>query len=88
MLSFLVKVEAVQTVRTFTAGNGETVTALDLEVSKGTDRFTVTAFDKTALQLKDNLPIKGAYYWADLAFSVNGTEKRFQSVRLVSLSEF
>lgn len=88
MLNFLVKIEEVHDFRTFTSGNGETITALDLEVSKGNDRFTVTALDKTALQLKGNLPIKGAYYWVDLAFSVNGSEKRFQSVRLVSLSEF
>lgn len=88
MLELLVRVEAVQPMRTFTNGNGENVSALDLEVSKGRDRFVVTAFDKTALQLKESNPVVGAYYWAEVNFSVNGTEKRFQSVRLVSLSEF
>lgn len=88
MLELLVKVEVVQPMRTFAAGNGETVSALDLEVTKGRDRFVVTAFDKTALQLKETPPVVGAYYWAEINFAVSGTEKRFQSVRLVSLSEF
>lgn len=88
MLELLVKVEAVQPMRTFNASNGEEVSALDVEVTKGRDRFVVTAFDKTALQLKENLPIVGAYYWAEISFSVSGSEKRFLSARLVSLSEF
>lgn len=88
MLSFLVKVEAVQPMRTFASSNGENVSALDLEVSKGNDRFVVTAFDKTALQLNEKLPIIGAYYWVVLSFSVRGTDKRFLSARLVELYEF
>lgn len=88
MLELLVKVEAVQPMRTFAAGNGEMVSALDLEVSKGRDRFVVTAFDKTALQLKEKLPVVGAYYWAEVGFVVSGTDKHFQSARLYSLSEF
>lgn len=88
MLELCVKVEAVQPMRTFTNGNGENVSVLDLEVSKGRDRFIVTAFDKTALQLKESQPIVGAYYYAEISFSVNGTEKRFQFARLLSLTEF
>lgn len=88
MLEFLVKVEGVHPARTFVDGKGEIVSALDLEVSKATDRFVVTAFDKTANQLKEKPPVVGAYYWAAIGFSVSGTDKRFLSARLVSLSEF
>lgn len=84
----LVKCEKVGEVRSFQNGRGEQVTAMDLEFSQGTEGMLVTAFDKVVTAVQSAKPVAGAYYWIDVHFSINGTEKRFQSVRLTSISAF
>lgn len=82
----LAKCEKVGEVRSFQNGRGEQVTAMDMEFSVGAETFLVTAFDKVVTAVQAGKPAVGALYWIDVHFAVNGTEKRFQSVRLTSIS--
>lgn len=84
----LVKVESVSEVRTFTNGNGEQTTAIDLELSKGSERFICSAFDKTVTAIQNLKLVAGVIVWADLHFSVTGKDKKFQNVRVQSINLF
>lgn len=84
----LVKVESVSDVRTFTNGNGEQTTAIDLELSLGSERYICSAFDKTVTAIQNLKLVAGALVWAELHFSVSGKDKKFQSVRVQSVNLF
>lgn len=84
----LVKVESVSEVRTFTNGNGEQATVIDLELSKGSERFICSAFDKTVTAIQNLKLVAGVIVWADLRFSVTGKDKKFQNVRVQSINLF
>lgn len=84
----LVKCEKVGEVRSFQNGRGEQVTAMDMEFSQGSESFLVTAFDKVVTAVQAAKPVAGALCWIDVHFAINGTEKRFQSIRLTSLTNF
>ena len=84
----LVKVESVSEVRTFVNGNGEQATAIDLELSQGSERFVCSAFDKTVTAIQNLKIVAGVLVWADLHFGVSGKDKKFQSVRVQSINLF
>lgn len=66
--------------------SGETIQKVDVLLGVGRNRFLATAFDKLALYLSSAALDKSYFYTADLSFSVNGTQRKFQSVRLNDLS--
>lgn len=84
----LVKVESVSEVRTFTNGNGEQTTAIDLELSLGSERYICSAFDKTVTAIQNLRIVAGVFVWVDLHFTVSGKDKKFQSVRVQSINLF
>lgn len=66
--------------------SGETIQKVDVLLGIGRNRILATAFDKLALYLSSAALDKSYFYTAELSFSVNGTERKFQSVRLNDLS--
>lgn len=82
----LVKVEKIGTARTFQNGNGENVVALDLELSQGAERYLATAFDKQVTAIQALNLVAGAFVWIELHFMVNGSERRFQTVRIQNIA--
>ena len=87
-MEFLVKISKVGEVYNFTSQNGEAISKIDIEMLHGKNSIIATAFDKVALQIGQNKPVVGEYWWADISMNISGTEKRFQNVRINSLSVF
>ena len=82
----LMKIESVGDVRTFTNSKGEQSCAVDIELLEGPNLYICTAFDKIATIIKGGGFAKGVLVLVDLHFSVSGTEKKFQNVRLNSIT--
>ena len=86
-MQLIVRVIEVSPLVSFqSARSGETIQKVDVLLGYGRNRFLATAFDKLALYLSSAALDKSYFYVAELSFSVNGTERKFQSVRLNDLS--
>ena len=70
------------------AASGEEVSKVDVTLGHGSNRIIATAFDKTALEIAATDIDTSYIYVADISFSVAGSERKFQNVRLNKLTAF
>ena len=84
----LMKIEKIGEVRNFQNARGEQSTAIELEMSQGSDSVVCTAFDKMVEIVNQKNLVAGSLVWADLRFYVSGSEKKFQGVRLNGIDLF
>lgn len=70
------------------ANSGEEVSKVDVTLGHGQNRIIATAFDKTALEIAAWEIDTSYIYVADISFSISGSERKFQNVRLNRLTSF
>lgn len=84
----LCKITNVGEVSKIPTERGEEISKIEVQLTGHGDNFLAAAFDKVAMEIASNKPAVGAYYWADLSFTISGKEKQFQNVRLNRLTAF
>lgn len=58
------------------------VSVVDLTLASGGNRFIASAFGMEAVRIITAPLDKAAWYMCDLTFTISGTDRKFQSVRL------
>lgn len=84
----LFKIEKIGEKRLFQNARGEQSTAIELEMSQGTNQIVCTAFDRAADAVISKGITAGTLVWVELRFSVTGSERRFQNIILNSIDLF
>lgn len=87
-MEVICKVMEVGNLTQITTASGNNLPKIEVLLGVGQHQILAGAFDKEAAAIASSTIDKDALYVADLAFSVSGSDKKFQNVRLTHLSLF